>query len=421
MKARVYAHHLAQKLSPVGKGRIRQDCLLEALQDQLIIHASDGIHYLQMSVPATVEKAGKLVVFAPMLAQLLKIIGPQEVVIFQHSDKARVVVQLGDQAEYFLPLGFRQDDEDYDPLQAQATALMNEASPVVAFQRPDVWKDSSSAVKPYRGDWEFNDIFLVPLSQQPEWSMTPMPAAIVATDRTILMASLVTEQQATVMNTGIALPVPPELTAFPVQSFALASKEDKSYLYAILEDGFVFAPTDVSKGSHFHRIFNKLLFAPAQARLRFDATTWRHFKRAIPIYADKRVSHHSRSAIARWDIHPDGSHYIWSTVEEAILFTSEKAEVVGEIPWTCTFWTVLLEKAVKFVSTPSIIELVFQENSCMMRLHDQFNCRICVLMSMVSGNDYDSFMDSSERNRRNTPITPDAEAGEMEVSAYAEI
>jgi hypothetical protein len=235
------------------------------------------------------------------------------------------------------------------------------------------------------------------------------------------MASLVTEQQATVMNTDIALPVPPELTAFPVQSFALASKEDKSYLYAILEDGFVFAPTDVSKGSHFHRIFNKLLFAPAQARLRFDATTWRHFKRAIQIYADKKVSHHSRSAIARWDIHPDGSHYIWSTTEEAILFTSEKAEVVGEIPWTCTFWTILLEKAVKFVSTPSIIELVFQENSCMMRLHDQFNCRICVLMSMVSGNDYDSFMDSSERNRRNTPITPDAEAGEMEVSAYAEI
>jgi hypothetical protein len=42
-------------------------------------------------------------------------------------------------------------------------------------------------------------------------------------------------------------------------------------------------------------------------------------------------------------------------------------------------------------------------------------------MSMVFGSDYDSFMDSSERNRWNTPITPNAEAGEMEVSVYAEI
>jgi hypothetical protein len=151
-------------------------------------------------VPATVEETGKLVVYAPMLVQLLKSIGPREVSIFPHQNMARLIVQLGDEAQYLLPLGFRQNDDDDDPLRAQATELMDKATPVVAFANLNAWKDSSNAVKSYRGEWEFNNIWVVPLRKQPEWAMQQVVAAIVATDQTILAASLLTAHQAEVLT-----------------------------------------------------------------------------------------------------------------------------------------------------------------------------------------------------------------------------
>jgi hypothetical protein len=419
MKVRVNAQNLADILNAACKSKLRQECLFEALQDRLTIHASDGAHYFQISVPATVEETGKLVIFAPMLSQLLKSVGPREVTIFPHNNVARLIVQLGDEAQYLLPLGFRQNEENVDPLRAQATELMNEATPVVAFANLNAWKDSSNAVKSYRGEWEFNNIWIVPLRKQPEWAMRQVVAAVVATDQTILAASLLTADQAEVLtNDEAILSVPPELTTLPIQSFALASKEEKSYIYAILDDGFVCAPTDMQHSGHYYRVAHNLLFTPAHAQLRFDRATWQHLKKAIQTYADRKVSRYSRSAIARWDILPDGSHYIWSSTEQSILFTAEKAEVIGEIKWTSTFWTALLEKAIKFIPTPSIIELVFQQNTCMMRLHDQFNYRICALMSMVTGNDYASFTGSSEQEMQDSPVTPEEET---EVGEYVEI
>jgi hypothetical protein len=421
MKVRVNAQNLADILNAACKSKLRQECLLEALQDRLTIHASDGAHYFQISIPATVEETGKLVVYAPMLVQLLKSIGPREVSIFPHQNMARLIVQLGDEAQYLLPLGFRQNDDDDDPLRAQATELMNEATPVVAFANLNAWKDSSSAVKSYRGEWEFNNIWIVPLRKQPEWAMRQVVAAIVATDQTILAASLLTADQAEVLTDDEAiLSVPPELTTLPIRSFALTSKEDKSYIYAILDDGFVCAPTDMQNSSHYFRVVNNLLFTPAHAQLRFDRATWQHLKKAIQTYAEKKVSRYSRSAIARWDILPDGSHYIWSSTEQSILFTAEKAEVIGEIPRPSTFWTTLLEKAIKFVPTPSVIELIFQQNTCMMRLHDQFNYRICALMSMVFGSDYESFTGSSKQEMQDSPVTPETEE-ETEVGEYVEV
>jgi hypothetical protein len=421
MKVRVNAQNLADILNAACKSKLRQECLLEALQDKLTIHASDGAHYFQISVPATVEETGKLVVYAPMLVQLLKSIGPREVSIFPHQNMARLIVQLGDEAQYLLPLGFRQNDDDDDPLRAQATELMNEATPVVAFANLNAWKDGSNAVKSYRGEWEFNNIWVVPLRKQPEWAMQQVVAAIVATDQTILAASLLTADQAEILtDKEIVLSVPPELTALSIRSFALASKEDRSYVYAILDDGFVCAPTDMQNSSHYCRVVNNLLFTPAHAQLRFDRATWQHLKKAIQTYAEKKVSRYSRSAIARWDILPDGSHYIWSSTEQSILFTAEKAEVIGEVKWTSTFWTTLLEKAIKFIPTPSIIELVFQQNTCMMRLHDQFNYRICALMSMVFGSDYESFTGSSEQEMQDSPVTPETE-NETEVGEYVEV
>jgi hypothetical protein len=421
MKVRVNAQHLAEILNAACRSKLRQECLFEALQDRLTIHASDGANYFQISIPATVEETGKLVVYAPMLVQLLKSIGPREVTIFPHQNMARLIVQLGDEAQYLLPLGFRQNDDDDDPLRAQATELMDKALPVITFANPNAWKDSSNAVKSYRGEWEFNNIWIVPLRKQPEWAMQQVVAAVVATDQTILAASLLTADQAEVLtNNEAILSVPPELTTLPIRSFALASKEEKSYVYAILDDGFVCAPTDMQNSSHYYRVVNNLLFTPAHAQLRFDRATWQHLKKAIQTYAEKKVSRYSRSAIARWDILPDGSHYIWSSTEQSILFTAEKAEVIGEIKWTSTFWTALLEKAIKFIPTPSIIELVFQQNTCMMRLHDQFNYRICALMSMVFGSDYESFTGSSEQEMQDSPVTPETEE-ETEVGEYVEV
>jgi hypothetical protein len=421
MKVRVNAQNLADILNAACKSKLRQECLFEALQDRLTIHASDGANYFQISIPATVEETGKLVVYAPMLVQLLKSIGPREVTIFPHQNMARLIVQLGDEAQYLLPLGFRQNDDDDDPLRAQATELIDKALPVITFANPNAWKDSSNAVKSYRGEWEFNNIWIVPLRKQPEWAMQQVVAAVVATDQTILAASLLTADQAEVLtNNEAILSVPPELTTLPIRSFALASKEEKSYVYAILDDGFVCAPTDMQNSSHYYRVVNNLLFTPAHAQLRFDRATWQHLKKAIQTYADRKVSRYSRSAIARWDILPDGSHYIWSSTEQSILFTAEKAEVIGEIKWTSTFWTALLEKAIKFIPTPSIIELVFQQNTCMMRLHDQFNYRICALMSMVFGSDYESFTGSSEREMQDSPVTPETE-DETEVGEYVEV
>jgi hypothetical protein len=421
MKVRVNAQNLADILNAACKSKLRQECLLEALQDRLTIHASDGAHYFQISIPATVEETGKLVVFAPMLVQLLKSVGPQEVAIFPHSNLARLIVQLGDEAQYLLPLGFRQNEENVDPLRAQATELMNEATPVVAFANLNAWKDSSNAVKSYRGEWEFNNIWIVPLRKQPEWAMRQVVAAVVATDQTILAASLLTADQAEVLtNDEAILSVPPELTTLPIQSFALASKEDKSYIYAISMTASSALPPTCKTAVIIIRVVNNLLFTPAHAQLRFDRATWQHLKKAIQTYAEKKVSRYSRSAIARWDILPDGSHYIWSSTEQSILFTAEKAEVIGEIKWTSTFWTALLEKAIKFIPTPSIIELVFQQNTCMMRLHDQFNYRICALMSMVFGSDYESFTGSSEQEMQDSPVTPETEE-ETEVGEYVEV
>jgi hypothetical protein len=421
MKVRVNAQHLADILNAACRSKLRQQCLLEALQDRLTIHASDGAHYFQISVPATVEETGKLVVYAPMLVQLLKSIGPREVFMFPHQNMTRLIVQLGDEAQYLLPLGFGQDEEDYDPLRAQSEELISNATPIISFQGLNVWRDSSNAVKPYRGEWEFNNIWVVPLRQQPEWAMQQVVAAIIATDQTILVASLLTAGQAEVLTRDeMLLSVPPELTALSVQSFALASKEEKSYIYAILDDGFVCAPTDMQHSGHYYRVVHNLLFTPAHAQLRFDRATWQHLKKAIQTYADRKVSRYSRSAIARWDILPDGSHYIWSSTEQSILFTAEKAEVIGEIQWTSTFWTALLEKAIKFIPTPSIIELVFQQNTCMMRLHDQFNYRICALMSMVFGSDYESFTGSSEQEAQSGQEAPETE-DETEVGEYVEV
>ncbi|MFZ8854509.1 MAG: hypothetical protein ACO2PL_20740 [Armatimonadota bacterium] len=251
--------------------------------------------------------------------------------------------------------------------------------------------------------------------------MRQFVAAVVATDQTILAASLLTADQAEVLtNDEVILSVPPELTALPIRSFALASKEEKSYIYAIFDDGFVCAPTDMQNSGHYYRVMNNLLFTPAHAQLRFNRATWQHLKKAIQTYADKKVSRYNRSAIARWDILPDGSHYIWSSTEQSVLFTADKAEVIGEIPRPSTFWTTLLEKAIKFVPTPSVIELIFQENTCMMRLHNQFNYRICALMSMVFGSDYESFTGSSKQEMQDSPVAPETE-GETEVSEYVEV
>jgi hypothetical protein len=421
MKVRVNAQHLAEILNAACRSKLRQECLFEALQDRLTIHASDGAHYFQISIPATVEETGKLVVYTTMLVRLLKSVGPREVTIFPHQNMARLIVQLGDEAQYLLPLGFRQDEDDHDPLRAQATELIDQATPVIAFTNTKAWKESSNAVKSYRGEWEFNSIWIVPLRKQPEWAMRQFVAAIVATDQTILAASLLTSNQAEVLtNDEAILSVPPELTTLPIRSFALASKEEKSYVYAILDDGFVCAPTDMQNSGHYFRVVNNLLFTPAHAQLQFDHTTWQHLKKAIQTYADRKVSRYNRLADARWDILPDGSHYIWSSTEQSILFTAEKAEVIGEIPRPSTFWTTLLEKAIKFIPTPSIIELVFQQNTCMMRLHDQFNYRICVLMSMVAGSDYASFTSSSEQEMQDSSASPEIE-DETEVSEYVEI
>jgi hypothetical protein len=421
MKVRVNAQNLANILNAACKSKLRQECLLEALQDRLTIHASDGAYYFQISVPATVEETGKLVVYAPMLVQLLKSVGPREITMFPHQNMSRLVVQLGDESQYILPLGFRQDDEDDDPLRAKATELIDKALPIITFANLNAWKDSSNAVKSYRGEWEFNNIWVVPLRGQPEWAMRQVVAAVVATDQTILAASLLTADQTEVLtNDEAILSVPPELATLPIQSFALVSKEDKSYIYAVLDDGFVCAPTDMQNSRHYCRVVNNLLFTPAHAQLQFSHATWQHLKKAIQTYADRKVSRYNRLAETRWDILPDGSHYIWSSTEQSILFTAEKAEVIGEIQWTSTFWTTLLEKAIKFVPTPSIIELVFQQNTCMMRLHDQFNYRICVLMSMVFGSDYESFKESSKQGMQDSPVMPETES-ETEVSEYAEI
>jgi hypothetical protein len=421
MKVRVNAQSLANILSAACKSKLRQECLLEALQDRLTIHASDGAHYFQISVPAAVEETGKLVAYAPMLVQLLKSVGPREVTIFPHQSMPRLVVQLDNESQYFLPLSFRQNEDDDDPLRERAIELMNEAIPFVAFANQTVWKEGSNAVKFCKGNWEFNNIWIVPLRKQPEWAMRQVVAAVVATDQTILAASLLTADQAEVLtNDEAVLFVSPELTTLPIQSFALASKEDKSYIYAILDDGFVCAPTDMQNSSHYFRVVNNLLFTPAHAQLRFDRATWQHLRKAIQTYADKKVSRYSYLADARWDILPDGSHYIWSTTEQSILFTAGKAEVIGEVKWTGTFWTALLEKAIKFIPTPSIIELVFQQNTCMMRLHDQFNYRICALMSMVFGSDYESFKESSKQATQDSSAMLETEDG-TEVSEYAEV
>jgi hypothetical protein len=56
----------------------------------------------------------------------------------------------------------------------------------------------------------------------------------------------------------------------------------------------------------------------------------------------------------------------------------------------------------------------------MMRLHDQFNYRICALMSMVFGSDYESFTGSSEQEMQDSPVTPETEE-ETEVDEYVEV
>jgi hypothetical protein len=51
MKVRVNAQNLADILNAACKSKLRQECLFEALQDRLTIHASDGAHYFQISIP----------------------------------------------------------------------------------------------------------------------------------------------------------------------------------------------------------------------------------------------------------------------------------------------------------------------------------------------------------------------------------
>jgi len=423
MKVRVSARKLADVLSSACNDKFKQECTLEALQDKLVIRVSDGVSYSEISMQATVEETGTINVFVPMLARLLKTIGSDKVTLFPHKEMARLVVQLDNGAQYLLPLGFnRNGADDNDAFSAQVTELMAQATPFISFNNAGVWTECGNAVKPYRGEWDFNYIWIIPLRKQPEWAMSEVVAAVAATDQTIFAASLLTSQQAEVLTDEDAvLLIPPAMTAFEVRSFAYASKDDdRQYVYAILDEGYVCAPTVKHPSEHYHRVAHNLLFAPASVQLQIPRPIWQHLKKAIQAYAERRVKY-SRTGNARWDICPDGTHRIWSAVENDVLFTSEKITIEGTLPQTFTFWVSLLEKAVKFIPAPSIIELIPQQNTCMMRLHDQFNYRICVLMSMVADSDYDSFRESQREMRSNAVTTDASEEDETEVSEYAEI
>ena len=402
MKFRIDAKKLCEVLeASTCSNTLKPDCSIEALQGCVIVRASDGVSYSEIAIPAVVEREGKVVAYTPMLLKLLRAIGQQEIGIEMSNDKRRLVVRLDNGACYLLPSGLEQDD---DPLRARLTALMSEAKPVVTFASPRIWKDCS-VVKQFRGNWDFNYILLLPILQKPDWTSREVVAAVAATDQAILGAVLLTEDQAElhteftefVDSAEAVVFILPELSSLQIQSFALADYDGKRYLYAIMEHGFVSVPTHSDANASMCRIINRLLVAPADAQLRFDRTTWRNLKKAIETYAERKTPRLSRSiATARWDIRPDGSHRLWSSSESEILFTADKAEVTGLIPRVCTFWVNLLNRAVKFIPVPSVIELTFNENTCTMRLRDEFNYRICVVQSMVTGSDYESFQSGGD-------------------------
>lgn len=396
MKFRINAKELCEAIeASSGKSKLKQDCSIEAVQGTVIVRASDGVFYSELSITADVEREGKAVVYSPMLVQLLKSTVSQEVEVELPDNKHRLIVRLNNGAQYLLPLGFEQNDDD--PLRSRITALMSESQPVVTFSSPNLWKDST-VVKQFRGEWEFSYILLLPILQQPDWTSRKIVAAVAATDQYILGAVLLTEDQAELYTDSLIF-IPPELSSLRVQSFALADHDEKRYIYAIMENGFVSAPTQNRASESMCKTINLLLVSPSNAQLKFDRTTFRNFKKAIETYVDRKTSRSVQNrAVARWDICPDGSHRLWSTYEGEILFTADKAEVIGTIPRTCTFWVNLLDRAFKFIPAPSAIELTFNGDSCVLRLRDEFNYRICVVQSMFSGSDYESFVGGGDNH-----------------------
>ena len=417
MKVCVNAAQLAQVLNAACKDKLRQECELEALQDRIFLKVTDGAAYAEIAIPAVVQQPGTVFIYVPPLLKLLKAVGSEEVTLFPHPELSRLVVQLPNEAQYLLPLGYNLNRTDNDnAFQSKVRELMNQASPFISFANGSVWS-ASKAVKPYRGDWDFSYIWVLPVQQKPEWAQMSVVAAIAATDQLIFAASLLTDQQAEVLTSeNSVLLVPPDLTDFAVNSFAYAAEsEDKQYVYAILDDGYVCAPT-IHAPERYYRIAHQLLFEPASIRLQISRSAWQQFRKAVQVYSERR-SRSSKSADTRWDICPDGTHRIWSSVERNVLFTSEKIAIEGTLPRTVTFWLSLLEQALKFIPTPAVIELLPQQSSCMMRLHDPFNYRICVIMSMVAESDFDSFTGS--KGGSGQTIVDNAES--EEVSSYAEV
>jgi hypothetical protein len=396
MRFRIDAKELSQVLSAVAaKGRIQYDCVLEAVQGAVIVRHSDGLSYSEITIPAEVLEEGKVSVITPMLLKFLKTVGQSKVEIFLHDRLSRLVVQV-ENGTYFLPLGVDQDEDD--AFRAQVIALMNEAKPVVTFKSPSVWRDSS-AVKQFRGQWDFNFIWVVPIFRQIDWALSKPVAAVVATDQYVLAAVLLTENSVECYaESAMTLFVPPEWTALQVTSFALAEKEEeaereekeaKHYIYAVSDSGFVVAPTTQSNSVTYCNAVNRLLTEPG-VQIRFDRQTWQNIKKATQTYA-KSAQKGSIGGIVRWDIRPDGKHFIWTTEEQGFLFTAEKASVEGSLPGTATFNVRLLDKAIQFIPTPSVIEVFQNDDLPTLRLRDEFNYRVCVVQGMTAGSDYESF------------------------------
>ena len=387
MRFRIDAKELSQALNAVAtKGRLQYDCVLEAVQGSVIVRHSDGLSYSEITLPAEVLEEGKVSVVTPMLLKFLKTVGQSEVEISLHDRLSRLVVRV-ENGTYFLPLGIDQDEDD--AFRAQVIALMNEAKPVVTFKSPSVWRDSS-IVKQFRGQWDFGFIWVVPILRQIDWALSKPVVAVVATDQYALGAVLLTENNAECyVDSEMTLFVPPEWETLPVVSFALASKDEKHYTYAIANNGFIAAPTIQNNSQAYCKAVNRFL-TEAGVRVHFDRQTWQSVRKAIQTYA-KSVQKGSIGGVPRWDIQPDGTHFIWSTEEQGFLFTAEKASIDGNLPATATFNVSLLNKAVQFIPAPSAVEIFQNGNLSTLRLRDEFNYRVCVVQGMSIGNDYESY------------------------------
>ena len=114
MKVCVNAAQLAQVLNAACKDKLRQECELEALQDRIFLKVTDGAAYAEIAIPAVVQQPGTVFIYVPPLLKLLKAVGSEEVTLFPHPELSRLVVQLPNEAQYLLPLGYNLNRTDND-------------------------------------------------------------------------------------------------------------------------------------------------------------------------------------------------------------------------------------------------------------------------------------------------------------------